>query len=66
MEYKEIYRKKLSFRWKLKKIGSIVLIVGGLGALAVWTLAQQEGLMVGKVLPGEAGHEILERAGSNK
>lgn len=59
MEYKEIYRKQLSFIWKLKRIGSIVLIVGGLAALAIWTLAQQEGLMVGKVLPGTAGHEIL-------
>ncbi|MFH1930964.1 MAG: hypothetical protein ABIN18_05165 [Pseudomonadota bacterium] len=59
MEYKEIYRKKLSITWKLKRIGLIVLIVGGLGALSIWTLSQQEGLMVGKVLPGTAGQEIL-------
>ena len=61
MEYKDIYRKKLSLTWKLKRIGVIVLIVGGLAALSIWTLAQQEGLMVGKVLPGTAGQEILGR-----
>ena len=62
MEYKEIYRKKLSVTWKLKRIGAVVLIVGGLAALSIWTLSKQEGLMVGKVLPGTAGHEILDRS----
>ena len=61
MEYKEIYREKLSFTWKLKRIGAIVLIVGGLTALSIWTLAQQEGLMVGKVLSGKSGQEILSK-----
>lgn len=61
MEYKEIYRKKLSFAWKLKRIGALVLIVGGLAALSIWILSQQEGLMIGRVLQGTPGQEILGR-----
>jgi hypothetical protein len=61
MEYKEVYRKKLSLGWKLKRIGAIVLVVGGLAALSIWVLAQQEGLMIGRVLQGTGGHEILKR-----
>jgi hypothetical protein len=61
MEYKEIYRKKLSLSWRLKRIGLIVLVVGGLAALSILTLMQQEGLMVGKVLSGTSGQEILAK-----
>jgi uncharacterized membrane protein (Fun14 family) len=59
MEYKEIYREKLSLAWRLKKLAKVVLIVVGLAVLSIWTLAQQEGLMVGKVLSGTAGQQIL-------
>jgi hypothetical protein len=59
MEYKEIYRKKLSLAWKAKRLTKIVVVVVGLAVLAIWTLAQQEGLMVGKVLPGTSGQQIL-------
>jgi uncharacterized membrane protein (Fun14 family) len=59
MEYKEIYREKLTLAWKLKRVVKVVLVVVGLAVLAIWTLAQQEGLMVGKVLSGTAGQQIL-------
>jgi hypothetical protein len=59
MEYKEIYRKKLNFVWKLKRISILILIVGGLAALAIWILSQQEGLMIGRVLQSGSGKEIF-------
>jgi hypothetical protein len=59
MEYKEIYREKLTLAWKLKKVVKVVLVVVSLAALAIWTLEQQEGLMVGKVLSGTAGQQLL-------
>jgi len=59
MEYKEIYREKLTLTWKLKRVLKVLLVVVGLAALSIWTLAQQEGLMVGKVLPGTSGQQIL-------
>lgn len=60
MEYIEKYSKRLSLRWKLKRIVLVGLIVGGLIILSVWTLMQQEGLMVGRVLPGRWGEEMME------
>lgn len=61
MEYIEKYSKRLNLKWKLKRIAMVGLIVSGLIALSVWTLMQQSGLMVGRVLPGRWGEEMMEK-----
>ncbi len=61
VEYKEIYRKKMSWWWKMKRFGAIAVVVVGLAALSIWVLKQQEGLMVGRVLQGTGGQEILKK-----